>query len=329
MKKAASQHAELELTAISLYNGDDLSDDASTSAGSESSASGGAGTPQLPPPSPDFGEKRRSSWKHMLFLVIADIVGTGVLELGGNLSKIGWVAGIATLLVFFAVNTYTGMLLVRLRNVFPGIRNFGDVAKVTFGPKAGDAVRALVYLTLLMNCGGYLLVIAHTVKELAFHVSGGWCSPVTALYAAAILVPFTQIRTLHHMSYLSAVSFFTIAVAVGGTLIILVQEGRSEETVTHLVQLPDGGFWEFFTAFSGFVFAFAGQSIYVEMMSEMKAPRKFKKSLAVGMPSIATLYMLTAAVQYHYAPTRKASCSTTCRRTGARRPCTRSCSCTC
>ena len=297
----------LELTAIELYTGDDAcASDASTPLSSGGNSSG-LDSPTLPPPSPPHERKRRSSWKHMLFLVIADIVGTGVLELGGNLSKIGWVAGIATMLVFFLVNTYTGILLVRLRNVFPNVRNFGDVATATFGPRAGDGVRLLVYLTLLMNCGGYLLVIAHTVKELAFHVSDGWCSPVTALFAAGILLPFNQIRTLHHMSYMSAVSFFTIVVAVGGTLIILVQEGRSADTVTHLVQMPEGGFWSFFTAFSGFVFAFAGQSIYVEMMSEMKQPRKFKKSLGVGMPSIAALYSLTSFVQYYYTGTNAKS----------------------
>ena len=91
-----------------------------------------------PTPSPPHTTKeRRSSWKHTVFLVIADIVGTGVLELGGNLARIGWLPGILAMLFFFVVNTYTGLLLVRIRNVFPAARNYGDRASFTFSPRAG------------------------------------------------------------------------------------------------------------------------------------------------------------------------------------------------
>ena len=59
-----------------------------------------------------------------------------------------------------------------------------------------------------------------------------------------------------------------------------------------------GGFWEFFNSLSGFAFAYAGQTIYLEMMSEMKKPTKFRQALSVGAPGIFVLYMATAIIQY-------------------------------
>ena len=59
---------------------------------------------------------RTVNWIHAVFLLLAQIVGTGVLELSGNVASIGWI-GLAPLLLFAPVNIYTGVLLTRLLGI--------------------------------------------------------------------------------------------------------------------------------------------------------------------------------------------------------------------
>ena len=57
---------------------------------------------------------RRSSWLDTAFLLVADIVGTGILGLAAQVARLGWGAGVFFLLVIYPLNIYSGLLLQRL-----------------------------------------------------------------------------------------------------------------------------------------------------------------------------------------------------------------------
>ena len=58
---------------------------------------------------------RTNEWYHTAFLLLADIVGTGVLSLMGAFAKVGWLPGVLLLLVWCVV---TRPLAIRLRVMF-------------------------------------------------------------------------------------------------------------------------------------------------------------------------------------------------------------------
>jgi len=64
--------------------------------------------------------ERKVLWWQTAFLMIADIVGTGILALPGNLAKLDWALGLSCLFVFYPLNFYTGDLLKRLHLAYPG-----------------------------------------------------------------------------------------------------------------------------------------------------------------------------------------------------------------
>ena len=99
------------------------------------------------------------------------------------------------------------------------------------------------------------------------------------------------------MSYLAIVSFATIIISVAMAINTMFTEGSGKND-DEAFPSSSGGFWEFFNSLSGFAFAYAGQTIYLEMMSEMKKPTKFRQALSVGAPGIFVLYMATAIIQY-------------------------------
>ena len=127
-----------------------------------------------------------------------------------------------------------------------------------------------------------------------------WCDPSVAALAALCLLLPNQIRTLHSIAFLSVVSFVTIIFSVVIAVAVVVYETNPDAVIVTESFAGGGDFWKFFEGLSGFCFAFAGQSIYCEMMAEMKAPREFKKSLWMGTPMIAVCYAAAATIVYAY-----------------------------
>ena len=244
--------------------------------------------------------ERHATWQRVSFLLIADIVGVGILELGYRIHELGWILGIFFLTAFFVVNMYTALLMSRLRDAFPLSVTYGDLAGyVMDSPKWAMLVWGAVYTNLSMSLASYLLVIAKTLEGIFYGSSGSWCDPFVSLVAALLLIPLNQIRSMHGMSYLAIVSFITIALSVA---LILGKVGTLDRTdvVTTAGTSPGLDFWGFFGAMSGFIFAYAGQSIYMEFMAEMVTPTKFPKSLSVGAPSIYLLYLISSTIQYSF-----------------------------
>ena len=124
--------------------------------------------------------------------------------------------------------------------------------------------------------GGYMLVLGDTVQNL-FYEDSLCLFPATLIAVACLLFP-TQLRTLHNLSFLSAVSAVTITLAVGVCLASVVLESPplTSDNATKLIE-TDSTFMEAFTAITGIVFAYSGQSIYLEMMAEMRQPKEFPK----------------------------------------------------
>ena len=241
---------------------------------------------------------RHATWRRIAFLLIADIVGVGILELGFHLATLGWVLGLSFMVIFFAVNLYTGILLSRLRDSYPNAVTLGDLAGYVMGSRRwAMAMWIVVYVNLSLNCGSYLLVITKTLQSIFWVQSPGWCDPWTALGSCCLLLIPNQVRTMNGMSYLAIVSFATIVLSVLMTLGHLLGHETRPGTATEAFA-GSSNFWVFFNSLSGFAFAYAGQSIYLEMMAEMKRPTLFSKALLIGAPSILLLYSITAIAQY-------------------------------
>ena len=93
-----------------------------------------------------------------------------------------------------------------------------------------------------------------------------------AIAAAGIFVLMQVSRTLHHASFLCWFNMASITISVLIALIYMMVEGRDENVVTYAVN-PDLTVQSFFGAMSRFVFAYSGQFMYLELMSEMKRPQ--------------------------------------------------------
>jgi len=235
--------------------------------------------------------KRKQQWFHAAFILIAEIVGTGVMALPETFSLIGAVPGTVVLLSFAFASWFAGILLWRLQVWFPEGITYGDMAFAVLGRKGQKLVFFFIYVAFFGNLAIYVLTCAESLQA-AFSWHRDWCKWWFTVATVVFLVPFCQLRTLHHVSFAAAASSMSIFVA----LIIILYETFHDEPDIGIDSMDEkqAGFFTFVSALTTAIFAFGGQGLFFETMAEMKQPNDFPKSLAVSTIGILSVYLLVA-----------------------------------
>lgn len=96
---------------------------------------------------------RRNSWLQTSALVAAAILGTGVLALPVNFSKLGLVMGSVALVACYPLNFFTGYLLNRLHLTFPSVVTMGDLGQRVMGPTGAILGYVGLYVLLFFHPG--------------------------------------------------------------------------------------------------------------------------------------------------------------------------------
>mmetsp|Transcript_64333 Transcript_64333/g.172224 ORF Transcript_64333/g.172224 Transcript_64333/m.172224 type:complete len:468 (+) Transcript_64333:51-1454(+) len=235
---------------------------------------------------------RQSTWQQTAALVIADIVGTGVLSLSGNFAKLGVWSGISALVICYPLNFFTGILLNRLHLAFPLSVTYGDVGFKLVGKWGQQLGFASLYVYMFFLLGSYYIVIRKTIQEIL--IEAQLCAVHACFIGFLLLLPSNQLRTLHHLSKLSIVSFATIVVVLVMCIGVLLFDSHPSCGT----QLPSLDVMGVFNALSGFVFAFSGQKIFLEMQAEMTEPTEFPKALHAAFPVLFLSYLLVSLAAY-------------------------------
>ena len=149
---------------------------------------------------------------HSSFILMAEIMGAGLLGLPYAMSRLGWVVGLAVSVSGAFFCTYSGILLWRVRHElgYGEAESYYDVALGTGGPLFGSLVRAIVYVSWAAVLPYFLLACADSLQGLVpGFVMATW---QWALVVCGLLLPALQLRTFHQLSYLALPS--TVAVVL-------------------------------------------------------------------------------------------------------------------
>jgi len=133
-----------------------------------------------------------------------------------------------------------------------------------------------------------------------------WCSFEVSLLCTGILLLPLQMRNLHAISYvcsLSSVCMFAVVCVIAGSLLANGIDGGAPTSVG-----PADGqtFLDAYGAFGTIIFAFQGQSIFCEIMREMKDSRQFPRSLTIANGIMMGVYVFISSVAYGTQGTRVA-----------------------
>lgn len=239
---------------------------------------------------------QRSAWWQSAAVVCGEIMGTGVLSLPYACARLGWVLGIGSSITFGCTAVYCGLLLSKCKNeLFPDATSFADLAFYTGGRRFSTFTRGAI-LTGWACILPYYLVAAASALGSALPGAGlcQWHWTVVLLVMMAFPL---QLRTLHSISSLSLVSTFSIVVV----LIILVPALLSSQpaVVTTQAGLPgEQTFLQSSASLGSFVFAYQGQSCFLEIMREMRASTEFPKAVFAANGLMMLCYTTISAIGY-------------------------------
>ncbi|CAK4068038.1 unnamed protein product [Aphanomyces euteiches] len=240
------------------------------------------------------GEELKNTWIDSMFIVIANVVGIGVLGLAHAFAKLGWGWGVICLGGTLAGSLYSGLLMTRMKARVPNAVVFADLGSEAFG-NLGYAFITLFANTYIAGvCFSFQLAATLFLQQL----SNGLCFVYCAIIVSSIVLPLAQYRNFTEMNAIAVVGAVSIIVPVMLILFDLAFQSKhqTDRAITS---------WESHVSFDAAVvacmdviFAMAGHVFFVEIMSEMKEPHDFKKSLVAATSVYSIVYFVVAAAGY-------------------------------
>ena len=249
---------------------------------------------------PEHAPPAEATWQQIAVVIIAEVVGVGVLSLPVAVAKVGWFGGVTLLLLMFPLNVYTALLLWRARRPFPNAISMMDLSQCTVGRTFSGIVAVSVFAKVSTGLGAYLLTAAHALAGTFYDVDA--CLSTWGLAVVVILMAPMQLRTFTSTTTLCIWNAFALLVAIGIAIVYI-----STTTPTPTPEMAPVMFAKgvdaptFFGAVSTFVYAYGGHYMYLELMSEMAEPEHFPRVFWINGPFQVGLYSLVALTAYGHA----------------------------
>lgn len=244
-------------------------------------------------------EVGRSNALQAALNIVAEVMGAGILSLPYACAKLGWVAGLGTVVGFGGCACYSGLLVARTKNeLCPAVESFADLAYDLVGPRFGLFTRVAVLLNWALLLP-YFVIACVSALRCAFpaaRVSFGQ----QALAVCVGLLPPLQLRTLHQISYAAGLSTAAMLIAAAIVLVSLLLDFVATPRAVQgsVWPPPTTTVLEASGSLCAIIFAYQGQSVYLEIMREMAEPSRFARSV-VGATSLMTgTYALIVLLAY-------------------------------
>jgi len=132
------------------------------------------------------------------FLMLCNVVGSGILGLPYAFKRLGWLPGICSLLLFCFLGQFTGKILCKLVVAFPASPTLGGLAEHLYGKIGKMSCYVILYVYLFFILSQYMLISGKAVQGAIYE--DNMCISTAMLIAGCILLPLSQVRTLHSVS---------------------------------------------------------------------------------------------------------------------------------
>jgi amino acid permease len=217
-------------------------------------------------------------------IIIADVVGAGILSMGVAVKQFGWLAGSFMIVLLFFMNCHISIILWRITRAFPAARTMTELAdKASAGSWLHEfSVNATGFSQYAFLCGMLSLYSLSFGKALGMmFYSLRTCLPTWVMSGCLILYPFfATARTLGSWPSLVWLNILTLFGTILIPLCYLASQGVGETRPPNALMVPiaELKFDNVLIGCSTFTFAFTSQFMLVEIIAEMERPREFPKA---------------------------------------------------
>lgn len=243
-------------------------------------------------------------------LLIADVVGAGVLAMGNAVAKLGWLMAIPIICLMLAMNAHIMILVWRVQKFHPAAKSYKELACMTVQqaqPEMLGVARKVVvigqYSFIFSTLGLYTLSIGQGLGMFFYDLHG--CLPLMTLFGCALLLPI-NLSARFLGSFAGSVIFNCLCTL--GTVMIpilwLMSQGAAVTRSVGSEFAPVSSTLSpasLVTSVSTFAFAFTGQFILVEIMSEMDDLEEFPKAyFGYSLPFQALAFLGIGLSVYYF-----------------------------
>jgi len=242
-------------------------------------------------------------------IIIADVVGAGILSMGMAVAKFGWLMGSVVILLLLSMNVHVSLLMWRVRMGCPATYTYLDLASAAFSRAPAWQRRGMELTTaglqqlfLFLTLALYSLSIGRGLGTF-FYAEFRLCLPLLVLLGLAVLLPVhISARSLGQYQSLIALNVLTI---MGSALIPLGHMALSgaENTLapgSEMQAVADLSFSGMLSGLEVMSFAFTSQFMLVEIMAEMRDPEQFPTAYMISAPFQGIMFLLAGVGTYVY-----------------------------
>jgi amino acid permease len=209
----------------------------------------------------DQGLPKSATWQSVGMLMIADVVGAGVMSLATAFAEVGWFIAIPSLVFWYMASMYIGVQIQTCSLAYPEVETFTQLAEVTFGHKAKVATAVLVYTFIFFVLGDYVLVLGETLEMIVNSngtSSSHTCSHlVYSFFASILLLPLATIRLLGKTGVIMVVNMVSILLSLIVAFIGVLSSSRKFGGDTEFIA-KSLTIYSFFHSQALFAFAYSG-----------------------------------------------------------------------
>ncbi|XP_057440556.1 amino acid permease 8-like [Lotus japonicus] len=256
--------------------------------------------------------------------IITVVIGAGVLSLAWALAQLGWIAGIASILIFSSISVFTYSLVAdcyRFPDPVNGKRNYTYMQAVNayLGGTMHVICGLIVYLKLAGITVGYTITssisLVAIMKTICFHKRGHATeckfSYNPFMISFGILQVFlSQIPNFHELTWLSSVaaitSFGYVFIAIGLCLSVLISgEGVSTSIIGTKIGpelSAEDKIWRVFSSLGNIALACNFATVIYDIMDTLKSHpsenKQMKKANVTGITTMTILFLLCGCLGY-------------------------------
>ncbi|ETS86274.1 hypothetical protein PFICI_00102 [Pestalotiopsis fici W106-1] len=259
---------------------------------------------------------RNVGWIRAAMFMLKMTFATGVLSLPSALNDLGAVPGAIFILFWGLVNMYMAVIQGEFKLLHPSLHTVADGAEIaalqlSSGSKkwalVSKEITEFLYLVSWILCTGLsILGLSIALNAVTHH---GTCTVLFAFVSYIVVSTIGSIRKIEKTAWITWVGFISIVVAI---LVVLIATAiRDRPASAPATGDYDLGFSAFPSSSVTFASAWSASLIiyassantsgYVPVISEMRQPRHYFRSVYVTMTWIIVSYMVIGMVMYRYA----------------------------
>eukprot|EP00040_Diaphanoeca_grandis_P004769 m.30072 g.30072 ORF g.30072 m.30072 type:complete len:480 (+) comp16208_c0_seq1:110-1549(+) len=240
-------------------------------------------------------------WWSAAFIMVATLIGIGVLGISESLAAMGWGFGMTVMVVLACGCTYAGFIISKIMIYVEKLKIYGKPRKyqvlglAAFGTRGEKFIQRCQMFYLAGVCVSFQKVAAACFHQVVVMLGGKFCLVSSQLVIALAMLPIMQIQTLAGVTYIAT---FGVVMIIATVSIYLDQVGQD------YFESPDNNgpatFGHSIDAIMIVAFAYQGQSIFPEIQSEMKKPRDFPKAVAAASFTMTVIYVMVGSIGYAF-----------------------------